>query len=114
IGRVVDALRLSGYPLEHPQSLPNACDVHSKGFPLICPNCSAENEPGRKFCGECGTRLIRTCPNCGFGNSPSTRFCGECGTRLDDAGASLEIRSGGAQGAGPSATDGGARGAQFG
>ena len=49
---------------------------------MICSNCGSPNEPGRKFCGECGTRLAATCPNCGSPNSPGTRFCGECGTAL--------------------------------
>ena len=55
---------------------------------MTCPTCGAENEPGRKFCGECGTRLARTCPGCGFSNAPTVRFCGECGNRLDDVAAS--------------------------
>lgn len=49
---------------------------------MICPNCSTENEPGRKFCGECGTRLATSCPSCGAANPPGTKFCGECGTVL--------------------------------
>jgi len=52
---------------------------------VACPNCGVENEPGRKFCGECGTRLARTCASCGFANGATVRFCGECGNRLDDA-----------------------------
>src|SRR5687767_5765116 len=50
---------------------------------MICPDCSTPNEPGRKFCGECGVRLAVACPSCGTANSPGTRFCGECGTALD-------------------------------
>ncbi|MGH2466044.1 MAG: AAA family ATPase, partial [Candidatus Limnocylindrales bacterium] len=49
---------------------------------MICPNCGTENEPGRKFCGECATRLVTLCPSCGTANAPSVRFCGECGTSL--------------------------------
>ncbi len=49
---------------------------------MICPNCGTENEPGRKFCGECATRLVNLCPACGTANSPTVRFCGECGTSL--------------------------------
>ena len=51
-----------------------------EGSSLGCPTCGAENEPGRKFCGECGTRLARTCAVCGFANGPTIRFCGECGS----------------------------------
>ncbi len=61
---------------------------------MICPNCSTQNEPGRKFCGECGTRLAVACANCGTANAPGTRFCGECGTALEAA-ASAGPRAGG-------------------
>jgi class 3 adenylate cyclase/tetratricopeptide (TPR) repeat protein len=49
---------------------------------LNCPACGTSNEPGRKFCGECGTLLAAACPNCGTSNAPGTKFCGECGTAL--------------------------------
>ncbi len=49
---------------------------------MRCPSCSTDNEPGRKFCGECGTRLLAGCPLCGATNPPGTKFCGECGTAL--------------------------------
>ena len=51
---------------------------------MVCPNCGSENQPGQKFCGECGTRLAATCPNCGTANQPGQKFCGECGTALTD------------------------------
>ncbi len=50
---------------------------------MICPDCSTPNEPGRKFCGECGVRLAVACPSCGTSNASGVRFCGECGTALD-------------------------------
>jgi class 3 adenylate cyclase/tetratricopeptide (TPR) repeat protein len=50
---------------------------------VICPNCGTANEPGRKFCGECGNRLAVACASCGTANAPGTRFCGECGNALD-------------------------------
>jgi class 3 adenylate cyclase/tetratricopeptide (TPR) repeat protein len=54
-----------------------------------CPACGTPTEPGRKFCAECGHRLIALCPSCGATNSPTARFCGDCGFRLtsDDAAA---------------------------
>ncbi len=55
--------------------------------PVNCPACGTANEPGRKFCGECGTRLSAACPACGTPNAPGTKFCGECGTGLTDAAA---------------------------
>ncbi|HKF84748.1 MAG TPA: adenylate/guanylate cyclase domain-containing protein [Candidatus Limnocylindrales bacterium] len=52
---------------------------------MTCPTCSAANEPGRKFCAECGTRLAVACTACGTPNTPGARFCGECGTALVSA-----------------------------
>jgi class 3 adenylate cyclase/tetratricopeptide (TPR) repeat protein len=49
---------------------------------VTCKNCGTENEPGRKFCGECGSPLAAICPNCGASNSPTSKFCGECATPL--------------------------------
>ena len=37
---------------------------------MTCAACGAENESGRKFCGECGTPLARACPSCGAPNAP--------------------------------------------
>jgi class 3 adenylate cyclase/predicted ATPase len=49
---------------------------------MICPACGTENEPGRKFCLECGTALARRCEACGAPNAPAAKFCGECGAAL--------------------------------
>jgi len=49
---------------------------------MVCPNCQAENRPGRKFCAQCGSALAAACPSCGAANQPGERFCGECGTAL--------------------------------
>ncbi len=52
---------------------------------MICAECGTANEAGRKFCGECGTRLAAICPSCGSSNAPGTRFCGECGNAMASA-----------------------------
>ncbi len=49
---------------------------------LPCASCGTPNEPGRKFCGECGASLAQTCPSCGAANTPGVKFCGECGAAL--------------------------------
>jgi class 3 adenylate cyclase/tetratricopeptide (TPR) repeat protein len=49
---------------------------------VTCAGCGTENEPGRKFCRECGSRLSTGCPTCGTVNAPDAKFCGECGTAL--------------------------------
>lgn len=51
-----------------------------------CADCGFENEPGVKFCGECGGKLAlpqdANCPQCGVELKPGVKFCGECGMRL--------------------------------
>ena len=49
---------------------------------MNCPKCARPQDPGRKFCGECGFPLGGTCPTCGGPNTPGTKFCGECGSSL--------------------------------
>ena len=50
-----------------------------------CSICGAENPPGQKFCGNCGSPLAVDCPSCGAANPPGQKFCGECGSQLDVA-----------------------------
>jgi class 3 adenylate cyclase/predicted ATPase len=63
---------------------------------VICSSCGTENEAGRKFCGECGTRLTVACAACGSSNSPIARFCGECGSALQVTAGDAAPRSAGA------------------
>src|SRR5437899_1631277 len=49
---------------------------------MLCSACGTANEPGRKFCSECGAALVRPCATCGAANSPGAKFCGECGSAL--------------------------------
>jgi class 3 adenylate cyclase/tetratricopeptide (TPR) repeat protein len=49
---------------------------------MKCPKCQAENSDERKFCRECGAKLLLMCPQCGLENLPSDKFCGECGHNL--------------------------------
>ena len=49
---------------------------------MKCPKCQTENSETRKFCSECGAKLLLICPQCGFENLPQDKFCGECGHNL--------------------------------
>jgi class 3 adenylate cyclase/tetratricopeptide (TPR) repeat protein len=49
---------------------------------MHCPKCQIENPSNRKFCRECGAKLVFTCPKCQFENIPSDKFCGDCGHPL--------------------------------
>ena len=51
---------------------------------MKCPKCQAENPDRRKFCRECGAKLIGVCPQCGAENPPDDKFCGECGFSLTE------------------------------
>lgn len=49
----------------------------------FCPECGKPVSEG-KFCTNCGANLsLNKCPKCGAKNQPGTRFCGECGTRIE-------------------------------
>ncbi len=52
---------------------------------MNCPKCYADNRETRKFCGQCGAKLVLVCPRCGFENLPEEKFCGECGQDLRSA-----------------------------
>ena len=49
---------------------------------MHCSNCGTENEPGRKFCKECGSALVIVCDACSAPNAPDSKFCGECGATI--------------------------------
>lgn len=51
---------------------------------IVCPKCGHINNPGSRFCDQCGTALTKLCPKCGAENDPSDAFCSKCGQRLDE------------------------------
>ena len=57
---------------------------------IVCAACGTANNPGTKFCCNCGNKLEipapptpKTCPNCGAAIAEGMKFCGECGTRTE-------------------------------
>jgi class 3 adenylate cyclase len=52
---------------------------------MDCAYCGTVNEPGRKFCKECGSPLALPCAVCGAANSADSKFCGQCGSPLAGA-----------------------------
>ena len=57
---------------------------------IVCTACGTANNPGTKFCCNCGNKLEipapptpKTCPNCGAAIAEGMKFCGECGTRTE-------------------------------
>jgi hypothetical protein len=49
---------------------------------MRCPKCQFENPDGKKFCRECGSKLLLVCPKCAAEILPIDKFCGECGQDL--------------------------------
>src|ERR1700747_3570093 len=50
--------------------------------PMRCPNCSAENPQGAKFCNECASSMMAKCARCGASNQPGAKYCSECAAPL--------------------------------
>lgn len=84
-------------PVMEPQSTP----WQGSGFgrPVNCPNCGFSNQPGKQFCGNCGSKLMTSpqqqpgasqsfqqqaifCPNCGSPVQPGQQFCANCGANV--------------------------------
>jgi hypothetical protein len=49
---------------------------------MRCESCGFANPEEKRFCEECGTKLVQACPSCGVKVRPSAKFCGDCGTPL--------------------------------
>lgn len=49
---------------------------------MKCPKCQTDNPDSKKFCRECGAKLLVVCPQCSSEVVPQDKFCGECGYDL--------------------------------
>lgn len=51
---------------------------------IECYSCKTLVDDNMKFCPNCGCSLLKKiCPNCNKENQPGTKFCSECGTKLE-------------------------------
>src|SRR5262245_23239892 len=53
---------------------------------MRCASCGFENPERKKFCEECGAKLVLVCPSCGVEVRPTAKFCGDCGIALEATG----------------------------
>ncbi|MBQ3011171.1 MAG: zinc ribbon domain-containing protein, partial [Oscillospiraceae bacterium] len=57
----------------------------------VCPTCGAVIAEGKKFCGECGTKIEipaapagpKHCSGCGAEIPEGRKFCSECGAKVE-------------------------------
>ena len=76
---MMDAMRQQPQQGGPPQAAPQGV----QGVP--CPKCGAANQPGSKFCSQCGEtmELEKTkCGSCGAEVQSSSKFCSECGAQV--------------------------------
>ena len=54
------------------------------GRGAFCSQCGHQNQPGAKFCANCGNKKVAQdgCSKCGAKTKPGAKFCGECGAKL--------------------------------
>ena len=52
---------------------------------MKCPKCQTDNPDNKKFCRECGAKLLHVCPQCGAEILLNDKFCGECGHALKES-----------------------------
>lgn len=49
---------------------------------VICKECKTSNPKGKKFCSNCGAKLMQQCPNCQADVADGVKFCPECGASM--------------------------------
>ena len=67
--------------LEASEMKTDATIVEKTSQEVKCPKCGYDNDPGNRFCEECGAKL-NVCPNCGNEIKITSKFCGKCGAKL--------------------------------
>ncbi len=51
---------------------------------MECAECGRSNRPAARFCGGCGSLLVRRCANCDAELDPALRFCDQCGAPVSE------------------------------
>jgi class 3 adenylate cyclase/tetratricopeptide (TPR) repeat protein len=59
---------------------------------MKCPECRIENPNNKKFCRECGAKLLLTCPQCKAEIQSGDKFCGDCGYELEKPAESTPVQ----------------------
>ena len=59
---------------------------------MRCPKCQFENPDEKKFCRECGAKLVLACPRCAAEILSSDKFCGDCGYELNKSAEAIPPR----------------------
>src|SRR5262245_34983393 len=60
---------------------------------MRCASCGFENPEGKKFCEECGAKLVHVCPSWGAEDRPTAKCCAGWGTTLEAASTLLPAKS---------------------
>jgi tetratricopeptide (TPR) repeat protein len=50
---------------------------------VVCPQCGARNQRGKKFCRQCGGNLQVKCPACGADEVAGAQTCSACGAAIE-------------------------------
>ena len=56
-----------------------------------CPKCGEHNSPDSIYCGECGTKLIKTCFHCSSKIPVKSKYCNICGSRYEEPKAEIQV-----------------------
>ena len=86
----IDRIRAENEAAKAAAAAPVAPAAPTAPAGIVCTACGTANNPGTKFCCNCGNKqeipappAPKICPNCGATIAEGMKFCGECGTRTE-------------------------------
>lgn len=71
-----------GKPVKEGKKFCNNCG-HKLMEETLCVKCGKPIAPGSKFCSSCGAKQTEECPECGNEIPPGSKFCSNCGNKID-------------------------------